>query len=990
MIVKDYYENPQILHLGTEEPRSYYMPEKINGESRQVLLNGEWEFAYYHALCDVPESFYLPQASWEHMNVSVPACWQYYGVDYHQYLNTRYPIPYNPPFVPAENPCGTYRKSFWIDKKEEEKIYLNFEGVDSCFYVWLNGTFVGYSQVSHATSEFDVTKYILDGENVLAVLVLKWCDGTYLEDQDKLRMSGIFRDVYLLARPENHIRDLRIEASPEENGEKGRLKVSWDFTGQEQTVGVTVYGLDGAVLVSETTEQHSVEVLLENVRLWNPENPVLYPVTISCGEEVIQEKIGFRKIEMKNAVVYLNDMPIKMRGVNRHDSDPKTGYTISREQAETDLRLMKKHNINTIRTSHYPNAPWFTRLCDEYGFMVISESDMELHGSIHLYQNETDAIKRMSYTAENQMFHTAIVDRTQLNVIRDKNRPSIVMWSLGNESGMSKAVEDAGRWAKKYDPSRLLHYESVYEYDNKAFEQDVSMLDVYSRMYPSLESITKYLQSNDRRAYFVCEYSHAMGNGPGDIEQYMKLFLSEPRILGGCIWEWADHAVYDGVAETGKEKYLYGGDFGEIEHDGNFCVDGLVFPDRTPSSGLKEYKNVIRPVRAELADAEKGIVLLTNWLDFTALEDALEIRYELSEDGKIIEEGLVPVEHHLPKETKKYHIPYHMPEEGRIVCLRLKYISNGKLHLRDAGEELGFDQIFLREAYQMKAARAVEDAVTWKEEERYVEIQGRDFTYRFDKLYGVFASWKIRDTEYLQKPMEYNFTRAYTDNDRCMTEQWKQAGYDHVQNRVMKTEVKAEDKSCRICCKQVFAPMHLQVCVELDSIWTIHPDGSIEVKADGIRNTELPWLPRMGMRFFLDREFESVEYLGKGPADAYPDKQQASWFGRFQDTVTLMHEDHIRPQENGSHCHTYEIRLTGEGKEIEVLSEKPMSFQVSHYTQEQLQNTKHNFELEESSYTVLCLDYKMSGIGSGSCGFEPAREYRLEEKEISYHWIIRM
>lgn len=989
MKLEQYYENPEILHLGTEEPRAYYLPEDLQGKSRQRLLNGEWDFAFYPSTYEVPGEFYMPGKMIDSRKVQVPACWQYYGVDSHQYINQKYPIPYDPPFVPAENPCGTYRKTFIAEKKENEKIYLNFEGVDSCFYVWVNGVFVGYSQVSHAASEFDITEQTVNGENLLAVLVLKWCDGTYLEDQDKLRMSGIFRDVYLLIRPENHIRDYRITAVWEKDGSYGCVKFSHDCTGKGPEVRINIFDRNGILCVEGQTEDGVCELHISEPQLWNPENPYLYSAEIVCGQERIWEKIGFRKIEVKDAVVYLNGMPIKMRGVNRHDSDPETGYTISKEHAKRDLELMKAYNINTIRTSHYPNAPWFPQLCDEYGFMVVSESDMESHGSVFIDTQEEDFMKRLSYTVENPMFAKAIMDRTRLNVIRDKNRPSIVMWSLGNESGMSPAIEDAGRWARAYDPTRLVHYESIQQ--NDKFSQDVSMLDVYSRMYHDLDGIREYLATNDRRPYFLCEYSHAMGNGPGDIEDYMKLFLSEPRILGGCIWEWCDHAVYAGTAENGKKKYMYGGDFGEIEHDGNFCVDGLVFPDRTVSSGLKEYKNVIRPVRAKLLDASEGIVSLTNWLDFTALENALDIKYELSCDGKIIEEGEVPVIHHLPKETKEYYISYHMPSEGSVVCLRLKYISNGKLHMHKKGEEMGFDQLFLREEYRMLQPEPKKSELLWEEDERYLQVYGENFSYRFDKSYGIWMSLVHNEKEYLQKPVEYNFTRAETDNDICMKAQWENAVYHHITNRVKEIVVRQEKNTCVISVCQVFCPLHREKCLELNSEWKVYPDGSIEVKADGIRNILMPWLPRMGMQMFLDKEFEKVEYLGQGPSDAYLDKHHASWFGRFQDDVSAMHEDHIRPQENGSHCHTYEIKVENDkGRYVQISSENPISFQVSHYTQEQLRETRHNFELEESPYTILCVDYKMSGIGSGSCGYAPANEYRLEEEKISYHMLWQL
>ncbi len=991
MRLENYYENPNILHLGTEEPRAYYMPENLKGESRQTLLNGEWDFAFYHSIYDVPELFWeaVKGGAEEFQKVSVPACWQYYGVDSHQYINQKYPIPYNPPHVPIENPCGAYVRDFVLDEIEGN-IYLDFEGVDSCFYLWINGCFVGYSQVSHATSEFNVTEYVRKGENCLAVLVLKWCDGTYLEDQDKFRMSGIFRDVYLLTRPKDHIRDYHIETPISGNGSMGMIKFTWDFVGEELPVELEVFDAEGKqCAVKKSERQKCLYLSINHPRLWNSETPYLYRAVIHCGEERIEERIGFRKIQVRDAVVYLNDMPIKIRGVNRHDSDPETGYTISREQAEKDLRLMKASNINAIRTSHYPNAPWFPQLCDAYGFFVISESDLEAHGSVFVDQEETDWVKRMSYTVENPIFAEAIMDRTIQNVMRDKNRPCIIMWSLGNESGYSSALEETGRWVKKYDSSRLVHYESIQQ--NEIFSQDVSMLDVYSRMYHPMEDIRAYLSTNDRRPYFLCEYSHAMGNGPGDLEDYMKLFLSEPRILGGCIWEWCDHAVYDGIAENGKKKYLYGGDFGEIEHDGNFCVDGLVFPDRTPSSGVKEYKNIIRPVRTELLDGEAGMISVKNWLNFTDLADAVEIKYELSQDGTVVEEGSVPIEKHVPGETKEYHVPYHLPVEGGIICLRLRYISNGGLYLREKGEEMGFDQLFLRENYKLELPEAAGNAVLWNEGERDLKVWGEDFQYMFDKLYGTFTSLCYKGEEYLKKPVTYNFTRAETDNDLCMKAAWEEAVYHHIVGRVLSVQVRQENLCCIIVFSHVFCPLHKEKCLELEVVWRIYPDGALEIEADGQRNTRMPWLPRMGMELILGREFEQVSYLGQGPADAYLDKHHASWFGRFEDRVSAMHEDHIKPQENGSHCHSYEVRVAREdGRFVEIRSGNPISFQISHYTQEQLRKTKHNFELEEVPYTIFCIDYKMSGIGSGSCGYAPAKEYRLEEESIAYHMVWRL
>ena len=1001
MKLVNYYENPEILHPGAEEPRAYYLPCDAQGKEEQILLNGKWEFAFYASPYEVPEDFICQKNRDDFQIVSVPACWQYYGVDSHLYTNVRYPIPYDPPYVPAENPCGAYRKVFTVDReKNGKKIYLNFEGVDSCFYVWVNGSFVGYSQVSHAISEFDITSHIREGENLLAVLVLKWCDGTYLEDQDKLRMSGIFRDVYLIVRPENHIRDLRIESLLNENFSRGTMEISWDFTGEEKPVSVTVRNQKGEICGEAKTggeyRDKKLSVEIREPSLWSPEIPYLYQMEICAGDEIIREETGFRHICIKDAVVYVNGVPVKIKGVNRHDSDPETGYTISREQAEKDLLLMKKHNVNAIRTSHYPNAPWFTQLCDRYGFYVISESDLEAHGGVELLweDEKLDYMKRMAITVEMEMFAEAILDRNKRNVIVNKNRPCIFMWSLGNESGTSPFVEAAGRWIKEYDPHRLVHYESIYQ--NEEFPYDASMLDVYSRMYHDFDGIREYLKQNDRRPYMLCEFSHAMGNGPGDLEQYMEIFLENPRVLGGCVWEWCDHAVYDGIAPNGKKRFLYGGDFGEEEHDGNFCVDGLIYPDRRVSPSLLEYKNVIRPVRAKLVDGEKGLVELTSWLDVLPVEEALEIRYEISLNGEVTEEGTVSSQTHPARTAKIYEIPYQIPEKPGMVHLKLTYLSKGVLPCIPEGEELGFDQLCIREGNplpeEIQEHQAAEKrSVDWEDDGRWITIRGEEFTYRFDGFYGVFTSLVYKGKEYLQKGMEYNFTRAEMDNDMCMRAAWEKAGYSHMKSRVKSITAETKEGSLQIRCTETFAPLHLQPCVELSARWEICPDGTILVHAEGWRNPVMPWLPRFGMRLFLDHAFEQVDYLGYGPLDSYLDKHQASWFGRFQDTVSNMHEDYIRPQENGSHFGTYQVKVkTENGQWLEVSSTQPFSFQVSHFTQEELRNKKHNFELEESPYTIICADYKMSGIGSGSCGYAPEPQYRLEEENFSYEMKFRM
>ena len=618
-------------HAGVEPDRAYYIPfapgqdpdAPRESSERFILLNGTWRMKLYDRISAVPEEFCQPGFDDGGFSpMPVPSCWQTQGLDRHQYSNVRYPIPYDPPFVPHADPCGAYRTVFRADEALcARRLYLNFEGVDSFYYVWVNGRRVGHSQVSHSTSEFDISSLLTAGDNTLAVLVLQWCDGSYLEDQDKLRMSGIFRDVYLIARPQAFLRDYFVKESFAPDFSHAQVTVELMPEGKLDLTA-SLYAPDGTLVAACEHPKDSAVLEVPAPVLWNAEHPAQYTLVLETPDECIVQMVGLRKIEVIDGVVYLNGVDIKFRGVNRHDSDPVTGYTISREQALLDLALMKRHNVNAIRTSHYPNAPWFLQMCSEYGFYVIGEADMESHGMAMRYGNHSN--ENYADAADDPQFGEAILDRMQRSVIRDKNNAAVVIWSLGNESGWGENFEAAGRWAKEYDPSRLLHYENFLTY-HKVRKPDFSMLDLYSRMYAPLDQVRDYFAGKDldenlpekKLPFIQCEYIHAMGNGPGDAEDYQQLIMEYDGFCGGFVWEWCDHAVYGGTTPDNRPIYRYGGDFGEFPHDGNFCMDGLVYPDRTPHTGLLEYKNVIRPIRARRAEGKADTFILHNYLDFT-------------------------------------------------------------------------------------------------------------------------------------------------------------------------------------------------------------------------------------------------------------------------------------------------------------------------------------------------------------------------------------
>lgn len=1006
MIVPRFYEDLNVLHDKTMPARAYYIPASVRmddlvehreSSDRFQMLSGEWKFQYYNSIYDVKESFYekgYDVSGFDH--VTVPGVWQMDGYDTHQYTNIRYPFPFDPPYVPQDIPCGAYVHNFEYNReKKASKAFLNFEGVDSCFYVWVNGVYAGYSQVSHATSEFDVTDLLNEGENTLAVLVLKWCDGSYLEDQDKFRMSGIFRDVYLLKRPEKTIRDYHITTDVE----KDRVTVKLDMYFSEPVeTKVTIEDKYGAVVArGEAAEDGVLELTVLNPVLWNAENPYLYQIILTMPDEVIVDRIGFRTIEIRDKVVYFNGEKIKFRGVNRHDSDPETGFVIDVRQIKKDLMLMKQHNFNAIRSSHYPNAPYFYQMCDEYGFMVIDEADIEAHGPFMLYRKEdTDQNRFRRWNekiADDPAWEKAIVDRVRLMVQRDKNRPCIVMWSMGNESAYGCNFEKALAWTKNFDPDRITQYESA-RYRNYDITYDYDNLDLYSRMYPSLQEIEDYLKNDGSKPFLLVEYCHSMGNGPGDFEDYFQMIHKDDRMCGGFVWEWCDHAIAHGTAENGKTRYYYGGDHGEAIHDGNFCMDGLVYPDRTPHTGLLEYKNVYRPVRVVSYDWKNGQIVLHNYMDFDDLNNYVDIFYEMTQDGITVEKGKLANVVAAPHSDAMVELKLQVPSTGKVY-LKLIYRLKKQMPLLKPGHELGFDEIKLaneddrnRQAVKWLEQEKEVGAIDVKENERQVVLQANDFTYVFDKRTGLFEDMQFAGRSYIDHPMELNIWRAPTDNDMYIKKEWKKAHYDAAYTRAYRIEVLQNKHGVFIMEHVAVVADTVQKILDVEMTWKINEDGKIEAVIEAVKDKEFPELPRFGIRMFLNKKMNEVTYFGMGPQESYRDKHQASCHGLFRSKVAQMHEDYIRPQENGSHYDCDYVEITSGQYGIAAVSNDSFSFNVSVYTQEELERALHNYELEESDSTVFCMDYAMNGIGSNSCGPDVLDKYRFAEEAFRFQFEL--
>ena len=974
-----YHEDIAHLHVGTLPNRAYFIPHAdadsaLTGvrvcSERLTLLSGEWSFGYYDSFLDLPEDLFAPEAAPD--TIPVPSVWQCHGYDRHHYTNARFPIPYDPPHVPWDNPCGLYTRTFDWAAEAGEKATLHFEGADSCLYVWVNREFVGYSQVAHSTSAFDVTDFVHEGENHIAVLVLKWCDGTYFEDQDKFRQSGIFRDVYLLRRSESHITDYFVHTDLADDFASADVRVEVEKTGDAPVAWQLLDAEDQLIAEGETAGD--IAFRLDNPHLWNSEDPCLYTLLMHCGGEWIAEKIGVRKICIENGAVKVNGVAIKFKGVNRHDSDPLVGSAVGLAEMHRDLRVMREHNINAIRTSHYPNAPEFLKMCDEYGFYVVDEADMECHGVVCI--GMPTFLESYNALANDPAYEAVFVDRVQRCVIRDKNRPCVVLWSMGNEGGTGCNIDAALKWTKAYDPSRLTHYERA-SFPPEGQEINKYDLDTYSRMYASIEEMDKqFAEKSVDKPYILCEYCHAMGNGPGDLEDYFQCFHRHEGHCGGFIWEWCDHAIYTGRTPDGRKKYFYGGDFGETLHDGNFCMDGLVYPDRRPHTGLIEYKNVLRPARVVEANVEKGLFTLWNTLDFTNLQNAIRMVYTVRQNGQDVYTADVPADllDIAPHARREIALPLPEGLVGPCAVHFSEYLLMTDA-LMPAGHLVGEDEAG-RQEYTAPAMAESAAHVTVKETPRCLILTGENFRYVYNKTTAAFDEMVYAGRMLLTHPMGWNIWRAPTDNDRNIARDWYRKHYHYVAARGYTTALAALDGGWLIGTDFSMAAPHLPPVVRGRVQWLVKPNGEIALTCDAERREQDPFLPRFGLRFFLPNAMDQITYFGYGPFESYIDKRRSSFRHLYTAKAADLHEDYLKPQENGSHYECTMVQAADAENTLQVTGES-FSFSASPYTQEELTKKKHNFELEKSDSMVLCVDAYQSGIGSNSCGPALAECYRV-------------
>ncbi|MBE6686003.1 MAG: DUF4981 domain-containing protein [Ruminococcaceae bacterium] len=970
----DYHKNINVLEMNPLPSRAYYIPYQSeaaayeNDRTKSEFffdMGGEWDFRFFPSSLDI-EDFTSAAFTTEGFDkIEVPRCWQTYterDYDKPQYTNFNYPFPVDPPHVPDDIPCGLYVRDYEFTKDQiaSKDILINFEGVDSCFYLWINNDIAIYSQAAHTTTEMRINDYLLPGKNTFKVLVLKWCAGSYLEDQDKWRMSGIFRDVYMLIRDRAHINDYTVKTGLNSKFTKANISVALDVWGAGE-VEYFLKDKEGNIL-AEGKAKDSFNITVKAPRLWSSEDPYLYALIMKCGNEYIKQSVGIRKIEIKKGIVLVNGKPVKVMGVNRHDSHPELGYTTPPEHMLRDLYIMKAHNVNMVRCSHYPADPRFYEYCDELGLYICDEADIETHGF--------DSVNNRSLISDDPAWEGMYMMRCVKMYQRDKNHPSVIMWSLGNESGFGCNHKAMSKYLREHDNSRIVHYEGANTPQNEGRQDDC--VDIESHMYTPTPDLKKYLENKKyKQPLFLCEYCHAMGNGPGDLKTYWDVIDSEDRFFGGCIWEYTDHSVLH------RGKFTYGGDFGDFPNDGNFCVDGLVFPDRRIGTGMLEAKEVYAPVK--VWKNEDGSVTVKNRRYFTDISD-LTMKYDITVNGKVVSKGKKALDIEARGEkTFNFDIP-----EGDFVYLNLYFVSNEAKPWAKKGYEVSCKQIEFS-ARMPEITHTSSTALHTSLDRDWLIVRAENAVYTFDKNRGLLVNIEKNGEKMLASPIKLNIWRAPIDNDRVVKHAWYQNGFPYASMKCYSTEIieATEEKTVLKADFSMGAPIMAPI-LYASVYYTVYADAILEVKVKADVSESLPALPRFGIAFETVKGFDKMEYFGYGPGESYIDKRLACRMGYFKNTVKGNFESYIRPQENGSHYNTYYAKLASDKAELRFVAPDSMSFSAKHYTDSDLTDATHYYKLKAKPETYVCLDAKMGGIGSHSCGPWLAEEFCVGEKHIEF------
>lgn len=949
-------------------------------------LNGVWKFMFLDAPEYSPEGFFASEYDTSTMDdITVPGNWQLQGYGKMHYSDLWYNFPINPPFVPTENPTGIYKRTFFIEESFRGKqIILRFCGVDSAYHLWVNGQEAGYSKAARNESEFDITDMVKVGqENDVTVRVYQWSDGTYLEDQDMWWESGIFRDVELLGVPKDGIRDFKVTADLDETYTNGLLRVEAALR-TEENVQVTFELMDaqGNTVLTETAGNHGekvcMEAVVENAEHWSAEIPYLYKLLMTVEKdgqviEVIPQNVGFRNIRMNGDTFLVNGVAIIFKGMNRHDYNPRNGRVVAKEEIEKDIILMKQFNVNAIRTCHYPDSYYLYDLCDEYGMYLIDETDLECHG----FELTGD----YKWITDDPTWETAYVSRMTRMIERDKNHPSIIMWSLGNESAFGCNFRRMTEVAHEMDSSRLVHYEGDF---------DVESADVYSTMYTWLENpdkpfLMKDIIEKSQKPHILCEYCHAMGNGPGNLKEYQDLFYAHDKLQGGFIWEWFDHGI-ESYTEDGEKYYRYGGDFGDDPSNKDFCIDGMLMPDRTPSPGLYEYKKVVEPVTTSAVNLEQGIIHLISRYDFADL-DQFRLVYSIMEDDVMIQGGSMELPSIPARSKKEVKIPYDFAsvkaKPGAEYYLNLSYQLKEHTAYAPAGHELATAQ-FKLPVYKEGIEVVPGGMLKVTKEHTVLHAEGANFHVDFDLVRGNITSIVRDGMEVMSKGPRLTLWRAPISNDMEIIDQMKKVHFLHLEHEVV-TEVQYQEENnfLRVQVDTINSTTNSAWHFKTRYSYVVCPTGDVLIQVEGTPSgrTDLApdMFPRIGVTMHLDQSMDQVRYFGMGPGENYADSREAAMMGVYENTVDGLFTNYVVPQANGNHMDCKWVSLTNDrGMGLVASTEDSFNFSASRFEEKDLDDAKHTCDLKKRDYVVFNIDYKQNALGTYACGEWQLDRYRAK------------
>lgn len=957
-------------------------------------LNGVWKFMFLDAPEYSPEGFFNSDFDVTKMDdITVPGNWQLQGYGKMHYSDLWYNFPINPPYVPTENPTGIYKRTFFVEESyRDKKIIIRFCGVDSAYHLWINGKEVGYSKVARNESEFDITDLIRVGEeNDVTVRVYQWSDGTYLEDQDMWWESGIFRDVELIGVPKDGINDYKVIADLDDEYKNGIFKVE-AFLRTTKEVNVTFELVDAGentVFTKTVVAKEGkacIDEVIADVNHWTAETPYLYKLFMTVEDdgqivEVIPQNVGFRNIRLNGETFLVNGVAIKFKGVNRHDYSPQNGRVVSREEIEKDIILMKQFNINAIRTSHYPNSYYLYDLCDEYGMYLIAETDLECHG----FELTGD----YKWITDDPSWELAYVSRMTRMIERDKNHPAIIFWSLGNESAFGCNFRKMTDVAHEMDPTRLVHYEGDF---------DVESADVYSTMYTWIENPKKpYLMKDiiekSKKPHIHCEYCHAMGNGPGNLKDYQDLVYAHDKLQGGFVWEWFDHGI-ESFTESGEKYYRYGGDFGDDPSNKDFCIDGLIMPDRTPSPGLYEYKKVIEPITTTAVDIQKGIINLLSRYDFANL-DRFNLVYKVMEDDVILQTGFMSVPSIEARANKDITLPYDLSaikvKPGAHYYVNISYQLREDTSYASSGHELATAQFELP-LYKEGIMVRPEGILNVEKEHTTLHVKGANFSLDFNLVNGNLMNIVRDGMQVLSKGPRLTLWRAPISNDMEIIDKLKKVYFLHLEHEVvMNIDYHMEGNILKVEVDTINSTTNSAWHFKTKYVYTVCPSGDILIDVEGTPSGRVDlapdMLPRIGVSMHLDKSMEHVRYFGMGPGENYADSKEAAQMGLYANTVDGLFTNYVIPQENGNHMGCKWVSMTNDrGMGLLASTESDFNFSASWYEDKDLDDAKHTCDLVKRDYIVFNVDYKQNALGTNSCGQWQLDKYRakFEDFKLSF------